>query len=111
MITIEEVIEQCAQECEGEAVDWLATGESVDEAYNTALLHAARAIRALKQQYEGCIVAEGDPAAHQVSHYDRTLRLCAQDDVAEKAADGFRRGTDFPESITVTPLYRARETK
>jgi len=41
MITIAEVIEQCAKEC-----------EEMGRAY---------AVRTLKQRYEGCIVAHGTP--------------------------------------------------
>ena len=46
MITIAEVIEQCAKEC-----------EEMGRAY---------AVRTLKQRYEGCIVAEGSPAARSM---------------------------------------------
>lgn len=47
MITIAEVIEQCAQVCEG---------------YDTCHpKYIAEAIRALAAQYEGCIVADSDP--------------------------------------------------
>ncbi len=45
MITLSEVIEQCAQECES--------------------FPDAAAIRALAAQYEGCIVAEGEAVAWQ----------------------------------------------
>ncbi|CAB4143051.1 hypothetical protein UFOVP435_52 [uncultured Caudovirales phage] len=46
-ITIAEVIEQCAELCDG---------------YDTCdPKHIAKAIRALAAQYEGCIVAESPP--------------------------------------------------
>ena len=52
MITLAEVIEQCAKEC-----------EEIDANPHVALHHAvvcAAAIRALAAKYEGCIVAEGE---------------------------------------------------
>jgi len=57
MITIAEVIEQCAKEC-----------EEIDANPRVALHHAvvcAAAIRALAAQYEGCIVAEGEADAYR----------------------------------------------
>ena len=56
MITIEQVIEQCALAYEAEAHTWKAWPQA-----GAAGRQGATAIRALKQQYEGCIVAEGDP--------------------------------------------------
>lgn len=42
--------EACAKACEAEAVDAAATNEQTDHAYNTALTHAAAAIRARSNQ-------------------------------------------------------------
>ena len=59
MITIEQVIEQCAKVCDelpmygpdDETADW----------YGFALADCAKAIRALAKQYEGCIVFGAEP--------------------------------------------------
>ena len=53
-ITIKEVIEQCAREADA-FNDGFSTGDAQ---------HISEAIRALAEQYEGCIVAEGNPQYH-----------------------------------------------
>jgi hypothetical protein len=56
VITIAEVIEQCAKVCE--------VGVNADK--YPSLTDCAAAIRALAAQYEGCIVAEGSLAARSM---------------------------------------------
>jgi len=66
MITIAEVIEQCARvaiKAGDTAADMYGVGA---ECITTAEL-AAEAIRALAAKYEGCIVAEGKPVLFAVS--------------------------------------------
>ena len=61
MITIAEVIEQCAKVCEAYTawgLEWQQ--DSNDMAAEAATNECAAAIRTLAAQYEGCIVAEGD---------------------------------------------------
>jgi hypothetical protein len=53
MITIAEVIEACAQECDTE---W--NGDSDTYEASLAANDCAAAIRTLKAKYEGCIVAD-----------------------------------------------------
>jgi hypothetical protein len=76
-ITIAEVIEQCAQACEG--------FDACDPSY--IAIH----IRALAEQYEGCIVADGEVERYKsVAH---------------------SHGTDLATRWEYIPLYRAREAK
>jgi hypothetical protein len=58
MITIAEVIEQCAKACEEHPDGLNMLGGN--------FVACATAIRALKAQYEGCIVAEGKPVLFAV---------------------------------------------
>ena len=85
MITIEQVIEQCAQAYEAEAHTWKAWPQA-----GAAGRQGATAIRALAAQYEGCIVAEGRPHLW-IDHVAGTHH-------------------PFPNKGW-TPLYRAREAK
>jgi hypothetical protein len=79
-ITIAEVIEQFAALC-----------DERERANLYGHKECAAAIRALKQQYEGCIVAEGEVERHKpVAHSD---------------------GTDLSKRWEYIPLYRAREAK
>ena len=70
-ITIAEVIEQAAQECDICAEQARCCGSNYALLVVLAAKELAEKIRALAAQYEGCIVAEGD--GHY--HYDiaRTL--------------------------------------
>jgi hypothetical protein len=56
MITIAEVIEQCAQEVRAECI-----GFADDDMQLNRIIVS---IRALAAKYEGCIVAEGEPVGH-----------------------------------------------
>ena len=92
MITLAEVIEACAKVCE-EAYPY-----SVFHTDQRASKNCAAAIRTLKAQYEGCIVAEGEASAHRwlVRHND---------------VDGWVVGHNEPPpyAIEQQPLYRAKE--
>jgi hypothetical protein len=83
MITISEVIEEVAKECE--------------------VMGRAWAIRTLKQQYEGCIVAEG--VSHAYTIVDRMERSSKEE--ARLAIDGWAP-LMIPRYIVVR-LYRAKE--
>ena len=98
MITIEQVIEQCAQAYEAEAHTWKAWPQA-----GAAGRQGATAIRALKAQYEGCIVAGGAPVTYLIE-----LELAAL------KRDGRRAFVLYTEPVTNgldVPLYRAREAK
>jgi hypothetical protein len=62
MITIAEVIEQCAALCES---TYEGAFEGTRPCFDTPT-ECAAAIRALAAQYEGCIVAEGEPVLFAV---------------------------------------------
>jgi hypothetical protein len=99
-ISISEVIEQCAKVCaDSESGLWSEyenggngrgrASQYIEGAADVAGALAA-AIRALKAQYEGCIVAEGDPDC-----------WISTDTGEPHWSDGKNR----------FPLYRARETQ
>ena len=85
-ITIAEVIEQAAQ--------------IENEAGIYSKHDLAEAIRALKWQYEGCIVAEGSAAI---------MLFQGDDDVNQIIAAGSH--PSIVEMLDAKPLYRAREAK
>jgi hypothetical protein len=58
MITIAEVIEQCAHFADAQRIDAI---RNRDFAEATLCKEIANDIRALAAKYEGCIVAEGEP--------------------------------------------------
>jgi hypothetical protein len=69
MITISEVIEQRARECDKRAKrDFPWASENSDRYHAQAdwAEQCAKDIRALAAQYEGCIVAEGKPVLFAV---------------------------------------------
>jgi hypothetical protein len=92
MITIEEVIEEVAEECE--------------------VMGRAWAIRTLKAKYEGCIVAESAPEVY-------CYQLLVEDQVVNELFVSInwdvrlkpfgRSGVDHGGVATKTPLYRAKE--
>ena len=87
IITIEQVIEQCAREC-----------DQADKSTHPADL--ADAIRALAAQYEGCIVAEGSAAI-----------MLFQDEDGVNQIIGADSHPSIVEMLEAKPLYRAREAK
>jgi hypothetical protein len=95
MITIAEVIEQCAHFADAQRIDAI---RNRDFAEATLCKEIANDIRDLAAKYEGCIVAEGEASAHRwlVRHND---------------VDGWVVGHNEPPpyAIEQQPLYRAKE--
>jgi len=78
MITLAEVIEQCAKACDKRAKrDFPWASENSDRYHAQAdwAEQCAKDIRALAAQYENCIVADGSPAARTMG----VLLYCAKE--------------------------------
>jgi hypothetical protein len=115
VITISEVIEQCARECDKRAKrDFPWASENSDRYHAQAdwAEQCAKDIRTLKAKYEGCIVAEGMPEVY-------CYQLLAEDQVVNELFASInwdvrlkpfgRSGVDHGGVATKTPLYRAKE--
>jgi hypothetical protein len=89
MITIAEVIEQCAQ---------IIDQQDVDPSFKHRM---SSHIRALAAQYEGCIVAEGENDAWLMTDATKAGRVT------------FVRPSDEHRRLfaQINPLYRAKESK
>jgi hypothetical protein len=99
VITLAEVIEQCAREA-----------EAFEPRYDDNRI--AEAIRALIPKYEGCIVAQGAPEVwrYQLLAEDQVVNelfACINWDVRYKPFG--RYDVDHGGTATKTPLYRAKE--
>jgi hypothetical protein len=98
MITIAEVIEQCAQTVEG--------FDGCDPKY------IAARIRALAAQYEGCIVAEGHAVASMWQYIGPDPLPFHSLPTARSFEEMNPLNPEYPDSWKATvPLYRARETQ
>ena len=114
-VKISEVIEACAQAAEAEALEF-PPDNGEDEAYMLGIRHCATAIRALAAKYEGCIVAEGEPAGYE--HIMDNTEGCEENEpiveLDEYEESPFGRPWIYHSEsylVTNTPLYRAKETK
>jgi len=94
MITIAEVIETCAKLCES---TYEGAFEGTRPCFDTPT-ECAAAIRALAAQYEGCIVAEGEPTVLMFKDEDGRDTIMAADSHPY-----------FVDVVQATPLYRAKE--
>ncbi len=101
MITIEQVIEQCARIVDPSAEHRQNPGDYIGEEEGMRMLDdLASEIRTLAKQYEGCIVAEGE----RVGDYSGL-------DTDDCTYSVYCISIERDEPPLGTPLYRAREAK